>query len=111
MTALIFGGLCLPARAGEVIRLFAPVPAGKVAPLVDPSAPRTALSPSRTILVPPAPAIRGSLSEDGHTARPVSPAAEVQWRTAPQSARRPPPTADWQSVAPSSSAIIRNAAR
>jgi len=115
LTAIaLVGGLSLPARSQEPIRLFAPVPAGKIAPL-EPPAQRVALSPPSTLLIRPTPAIRGSLSEDGRPARRISPAADPPWRTAPQSVHQTaPPAADWQDVAPTqpvSPGVVRSAAR
>jgi hypothetical protein len=111
--ALVIGGLSLPARSQEPIRLFAPVPAGKIAPL-EPPAQRVALSPPRVLLVRPTPAIRGSLSEDGRPAKRISPAADAPWRTAPQDVHQTAPPADWQNVAPTqpvSPRVVRSAAR
>src|SRR3954447_5934304 len=84
--ALVLGGLSLPARAEDAIRLFAPVPAGKV--VLSPPAGRAAYSPPRALVVRAAPAIRGSLA-DGEpatrsTARAISQPGNAPWQVAPQ---------------------------
>jgi hypothetical protein len=114
--ALALGGLSLPARAEDAIRLFAPVPAGKV--VLSPPAGRTAYSPPRALVVRAAPAIRGSLKDGEPAARSTTPAAKTPWLVAPQTTPEPthtmeapsPPADDWQRVAPPPR-VIRNAAR
>jgi hypothetical protein len=113
MMALALGGLSLPAKAEDAIRLFEPVPAGKI--VLMPPARRTAYSPPRALVVHAVPLIRGSL-KDGEPAD-RSAAAKAPWQVAPQvtpeAARTtvaPPPADEWERVAPAPR-VIRNAAR
>jgi hypothetical protein len=112
--ALALVGLSMPARAEDVIRLFAPVPAGKIVLRPLP----TAQAPPRALVARAAPVIRGSL-RDGEPAAPsVTPAAKAPWLVAPQitsgSSRTTEtpslPADDWQTVPPPPR-VIRNAAR
>ena len=112
--ALVLGGLSLPAWAEDAIRLFAPVPAGKI--VLSPPAGRTAYSPPRALVVRAAPAIRGSLTDGEPVARSTPSSAKAPWQVAPQTmpeAVAPSPPADeWQRATPRpSSRVIRNAAR
>lgn len=112
--ALALGGLSVPAQAEDVIRLFAPVPAGKI--VLSPPAGRTAHSPPRPLVVRAAPPMRGSL-KDGEP-RPTTPAANTPWLVAPQTtpeathttAAPSAPTDDWPASKPPAR-VIRNAAR
>ncbi len=112
--ALALGGLAVPARAQDVIRLFAPVPAGKV--VLSPPGARTAYAPPRPLVVHTAPLMRGSL-QDGEPRR-ATPAANTPWLAAPQimpdathtTAAPSSPTDDWQTPKPPPR-VIRNAAR
>jgi len=112
--ALALGSLSLPARAEDVIRLFAPVPAGKV--ILSPPKGRTAYSPPRPLVVRTAPLMRGSL-KDGEP-RSTTPAANTPWLVAPQAAPEAThttaapsaPTDDWPALKPPPR-VIRNAAR
>ena len=119
VTALALGGLSLPAQGQDVIRLFEPVPAGKI--VLMPPASRTAYSPPRALVVRAAPLIRGSLKDGEPAAHSISrstvPAAKAPWQVAPQitpeatdTAVAPPSADEWESVAPRSR-VIRNAAR
>ena len=112
--ALALGGLSLPARAEDVIRLFAPVPAGKI--VLSPLAGRTAYSPPRPLVVRAAPLMRGSLKDgEPHS---TAPAASMPWLVAPQATPEPThataapsaPTDDWPAPKPAPR-VIRNAAR
>ena len=115
--ALALGSLSLPARAEDVIRLFEPVPAGKI--VLSPPTGRTAYSPPRPLVVRTAPLMRGSL-KDGEpvtrsTSRATAPAANTPWLVAPQTAPEVTaapnaPTDDWQAPKPPAR-VIRNAAR
>jgi len=112
--ALVLGGLSMPLQAEEAIRLFAPVPAGKI--VLRP--PSTAQAPPRALVVRALPLMRGSLKdgEPRSTSRATVPAAHAPWLAAPQiipeaaDKTAAPPTDDWERAAPSPR-IIRNAAR
>jgi hypothetical protein len=113
--ALALGGLSLPAKAEDAIRLFEPVPAGKI--VLVPPASRTAYSPPRALVVHAVPLIRGSLKDGEPADRSATPAAKAPWQVAPQvtpEATRttvtPPPADEWEKVAPNPR-VIRNAAR
>ena len=113
---LALGGLSLPVRAEDAIRLFEPVPAGKI--VLAPPRERTAYSPPRPLVVRAAPAIRGSLKDGEPAARSTTPAANAPWQVAPQNtpdiadrtAAPSPPADEWQKAAPPPR-VIRNAAR
>jgi hypothetical protein len=114
---LALGGLFMPARAEDAIRLFAPVPAGKI--VLPPSMGRAAYSPPRPLVVRTAPLMRGSLKDGEPAARSISrstaPAANTPWLVAPQTAPEVTaapnaPTYDWQTPKPPAR-VIRNAAR
>jgi hypothetical protein len=115
--ALALGGLSLPAQAEDAIRLFQPVPAGKI--VLVPPARRTAYSPPRALVVHAVPLIRGSLKDGEPADRSTTPPAKAPWQVAPQimpEATRttvaPPPADEWERVAPTPSPrVIRNAAR
>ena len=109
--ALALGGFSMPARAEDAIRLFAPVPAGKI--VLSPRAGRIAYSPPRPLVVRAAPLMRGSLKDD--EPRATTPAANTPWLVAPQTAPEvtaapSAPTDDWQVPKPPAR-VIRNAAR
>jgi hypothetical protein len=114
--ALALGGLAVPARAEDVIRLFAPVPAGKV--VLSPPGGRTAYSPPRPLVVHTTPLMRGSLKDGEPTSRMATPAANTPWLVAPQTtpeathttAAPSSPTDDWPVPKPPAR-VIRNAAR
>ena len=118
--ALALGVLSLPARAEDVIRLFEPVPAGKI--VLMPPASRAAYSPPRSLVVRTAPLMRGSLKDGEPATRSMSrstvPAANAPWLVAPQitpeathtTAAPSAPTDDWQTPKPPAR-VIRNAAR
>jgi len=114
LMALALGGLSLPARAEDVIRLFEPVPAGKI--VLMPPASRTAYSPPRALVVRAAPLMRGSLKDGEPADRSTVPAAKAPWQVAPQivpgtaDTTAAPSTDDWERVAPKPR-VIRNAAR
>ena len=113
---LALGGLSMPAQAEDVIRLFAPVPAGKI--LLSPPAGRTAYSPPRPLVVRTAPLMRGSLKDGEPTDRSTTPVAKAPWLVAPQTtpeathttAAPSSPTDDWPGLKPPPR-VIRNAAR
>jgi len=112
--ALALGTLSVPAKAEDVIRLFAPVPAGKIV-LRPPSA---AEAPPRALVVRRAPAIRGSLKDGEPAARSTSRPTNAPWLVAPQTMPEAvhktgsPPTDDWErATTPAPPRIIRNAAR
>jgi len=115
---LALGGLSLPVRAEDAIRLFEPAPAGKI--VLAPPRGRIASSPPRALVVRAAPAIRGSLKEDEPAARSTARAqpGNAPWQIAPQTtpnmtdrtAAPSPPADEWQRVAPPPR-LIRNAAR
>jgi len=117
---LALGGLSLPVRAEDAIRLFEPVPAGKV--VLAPPRGYTASSPPRALIVRAAPLMRGSLKEGEPAARSTAPAANAPWQVAPQtipdiadrmaapSPPAPSPSDEWQKVTPPPR-VIRNAAR
>jgi len=112
--ALVLGGLSVPARAEDVIRLFAPVPAGKVE--LPPPAGRTAYSPPRPLVVRPSPLMRGSLKDGEATDRPITPVAKAPWLVAPQTTpdathTTPAPSAPMDDGPALPPRVIRNAAR
>jgi hypothetical protein len=103
----------MPAQAEDAIRLFEPVPAGKVIVLTPPSG-RTAYASPRPLVVHAAPAIRGSLKDGEAPGRPTPPTANSPWLVAPQIT----PEATHTTAAPSTDdgeapkpRVIRNAAR
>ena len=107
--ALALGGLSMPARAEDAIRLFAPVPAGKI--VLMPPANRTAYSPPRALIVRAAPLMRGSL-KDGETVAPSSaPTINAPWQVAPRgtiqrkTATSEPSTAQWQTAGAGTNAV------
>ena len=114
--ALALGGLSVPAQAEDVIRLFAPVPAGKI--VLSPLAGRTAYLPPRPLVVHNAPLMRGSLKDGEPTDRSITPVAKAPWLAAPQTtpeathttAAPTSPTDDWPALKPPPR-VIRNAAR
>jgi hypothetical protein len=111
---LTLGGLSMPAQAEDVIRLFAPVPAGKI--VLAPPAGRTAYSPPRPLVVRTAPLMRGSLKDGEAIDRSITPVAKAPWLVAPQTMPEAPhttaapssPTDDWPAPP---ARVIRNAAR